>query len=639
MDIALFLLIVLAFLSVGKIVTRKIWHLDFTSPTEEFVFSSALGTVITSVIITGLIFIGQVSSSTCWALLIIFLATSLSFLKEVKHWKLKANLKFFPLSPLKNSIQIILGTLVLMSLSLALVPAFATDALVYHLAVPKAYLESSGIINLPNNVFSFYPQHIEMLYLFALALGTDHLAQLTGLGIVFMLLIALHQYYQQKGSATYALLVPTVFLSTPAFFMVAYSGYVDLQAAAYIFMAFFAWENWRSRKQNGWFYMMAIFVGSALATKLTAIIALPIALLGVTLQDKNSPKKALGQCFMLSLIALLFILPWWGRNYFFTGNPFAPFFMQLFGGEQGMNWDLERSLQYFQYLSSYGMGHGILDFLLLPINLTFFGQANSLRFDGQIGALYFLLLPALFGLRRQSLPLVVPFLIFMVFWFTQTQQARLLGTPFTFLVILSIKGVEGLFSSESGKVDKKGEKFLLTVLVFGLIFNTSLILKAWDKIQPLPYIFQKESREPFLMRQLPSYPIYLAANHIVDEDEKILLVYMRNFGFLMDKPFFSNSVFEEHTLKEIIDEEVYAVDIIKRLKSMGITHMLFNHHFVFGKYATFSPGEKGILKNFLSLHAQRILLKNEFFLYRFVLNLEPRNPNNTSGLMSIPMNH
>ena len=639
MDAALFLLIMLAFLSVGKTVTRKIWSLDFASPAEEFVFSSALGSIIASVMVTGLVFTGQVSSSSCWALLVILLAPGLGFLKELRQWKFKESLTFSPLSPLKTFVQIVLGVLVLLSLTLALAPAFATDALVYHLAVPKAYLEAGGLINLPNNVFSFYPQHTEMLYLFALALGTDHLAQLTGLGIVFLLLIAMHQYYRQKGSATYALLVPAVFLSTPAFFTVAYSAYVDLQTAAYTFMAFYAWENWRSRKQTGWFYMMILFVGTALATKLTAVIALPIAFLGVALQNNTSPRKVLGQCFLLVLGALLFILPWWGRNYFFTENPFAPFFMQLFGGDQGMNWDLGRSLQHFLYFSSYGMGHGILDFLLLPINLTFFGQPHSLRFDGQVGILYFLLLPALYGLRRQSMPMVITFLIFMVFWFTQTQQVRLLGTPFAFLAILSIRGMEEWFSSDSGKVNKQGKNFLLAVLVLGLIFNTSLIAKAWARIQPLPYIFQKESREPFLMRQLPSYSVYLSANHLVGQDEKILLVYMRNFGFLMDKPFFSDSVFENHTLKEIIDVEVYAGDIINRLKSMGITHILFNHKFVFGKYSAFSPGEKGILKNFLARHAQRILVKNEFFLYRFMLDLDSGNPNNTSGLISVPMNH
>ena len=31
-------------------------------------------------------------------------------------------------------------------------PAFATDALVYHLAVPKAFLQAGGLINLPDNI-------------------------------------------------------------------------------------------------------------------------------------------------------------------------------------------------------------------------------------------------------------------------------------------------------------------------------------------------------------------------------------------------------------------------------------------------------------------------------------------------------
>ena len=638
MDVLLFLLIILAFLSAGRTVTSKICQLSFNSRTEAFIFSSTLGSIITSVMVTSLAFLGQVSSLSCWALLAILLVPGLVFLKDLKKWKLKISQIFFPICPLKTLSQIILGTLCFLSLSLALAPAFATDALVYHLAVPKAYLEAGGVINIPNNIFSFYPQHTEMLYLLALGLGTEHLAQLVGLGIVFLFLIALYQYYRQSGSSKYALLVPALFLSPPAFFAVAYSAYVDLQAAAYTFMAFYSWENWRSRKQASWFYLMTAFLGAALATQINAVIALPIALLGVVMQDKMSPKKVLSHCLILILGALLLILPWWGKNYFFTGNPFAPFFMELFGGDQGINWDLERSLQHLQFFSSYGMGHGILDFLLLPINLTFFGQPHSLKFDGQIGFLYFLLLPALFALRRQSAPLVIMLSLFMVFWFTQTQQARLLGTPFAFLAILLIKGLEEWFSSKPSKVSITWGKQFLIVLILGFIFNTVLIAKVWAKVDPLPYILHRESREPFLMRQIKPYPVYLSANHLVEPDEKILLVYMQNLGFLMDKPFFSDSVFEDHTLKKIIDEEVYAGDIINKLKSMGITHILFNHQFTFGKNSALSPGERGILKNFLSLHAQRILVKNEFFLYRFMLDLNTEDSNNTSGLRSIHLN-
>ena len=641
MDVAIFLLIMLAFLSAGRIVTRKIWRLEFASPVEDLVFSSALGTVITSLMVTGLAFIGQVSSTTCWTLLIILLATNLSFLKEIKHWDFKTSPNVYPLSPLKLSIQIVLGILVLMSFSLALVPAFATDALVYHLAVPKAYLEAGSIINLPNNIYSFFPQQIEMLYLFALALGSDSLAQLAGLGIVFILLISLWSYYRNKGSSTYAWLVPLVFISTPTFFSISPSAYVDLQAATYVFLTYYAWENGCTRNQPRWYLLMSLFAGAAVATKLTTVIILPLALLGLAIHGRShkNASQVAGQCLLLVMGSLMLILPWLAKNYFFTGNPFAPFFMPFFGGESGMNWDISRSQQQFQYYSSFGMGHGILDFLMLPINLTFFGQSHSLKFDGQIGILYLLLLPALFGLTRKSLSMIVVLLVLLVFWFIQTQYIRLLAPAFSFLSILLVTGLEQGIQKHGPMIGKNEKIFLSLVLSLGLLFNLSIITKEWSRINPIPYLMNKEYRHQFLTRQIKAYPLYLAANQMTEPEDKIFLVYMRNLGYLMDRSFHSDTFFEDHSLKEIIDKEVYAIDIIKRLKSMGITHILFNHHFVFGKHSTLSPGEKGILKNLLSLHAQRILVKNEFFLYRFVLDLDSNNPDNKSGLISIPMNH
>ena len=56
MDVVLFLLIILGFLNAGRIFTRKIWGLNFSGPAEAFIFSSALGSVITSVMVTGLAF-------------------------------------------------------------------------------------------------------------------------------------------------------------------------------------------------------------------------------------------------------------------------------------------------------------------------------------------------------------------------------------------------------------------------------------------------------------------------------------------------------------------------------------------------------------------------------------------------------
>jgi hypothetical protein len=583
---------------------------------------------------TALVFSGLISSAVCWIILGVFLLAG---------WKnflrLKQGLIIFS-SPaqqpieedgFKNMAQSFLALLVLLSLGLALTPAFSTDALVYHLAVPKAFLQGGGVVNLPDNIYSFFPQQIEMLYLFALALGSDSLAQLTGLGITFLLLFGLWQYSKQKVGERYAWLTPLIFISTPTFFSVASSSYVDLQAAAYVFLAFYSWENGCTRKQTTWFLLMTLFTGAALATKLTTIIILPLAFLGLAIHGrshKNASQTA-GQCLMLVFGSLLLLSPWLARNYFFTGNPLAPFFMSFFGEENGINWDLARSQMQFQYFSSFGMGHGILDFFSLPINLTFFSEQHSLKFDGKIGILYLLLLPALLGWSRKNLPAIIVFSVLLVFWFMQTQQIRFLAPAFVFLSILLVSGLAQLL--QKNKIGKKEKLFFTTILALGILFNTSLIMKEWFRVNPLSYLLKQETREQFLTRQIRAYPSYQDANKMLTEKDKVLMVDMGNLGYLMDRPFLSDTFLESHTLSEIIDKGVYAADIINRFKARGITHALFSFDYVFGKKSALTIGERAIFKNFLHFHGEQLSAKNGFLLYRFMLDSKTGKQNKNSG--------
>ncbi|MBT5471539.1 MAG: hypothetical protein HOK41_13130 [Nitrospina sp.] len=637
MDFVLFLLIVLAFYNSGQFLTKKLSGLKFSGPEEAFLFSTALGSIFISGIITTFVFSGWINPQICWGILGVSLIVGW---KNVFHFNHGLKIVFGPATRgvedagLKNMAQSFLLLLSLLLIILAMAPAFATDALVYHLAVPKAFLEAGGLVNLPNNIYSFFPQQIEMLYLFALALGSDSLAQLTGLGIAFLLLFALWQYSRQKGDESYAWLTPLIFISTPTFFTGASSAYVDLQAAAYVFLAFYSWENGCKRNQSSWFLLMTLFAGAAVATKLTTVIILPLAFLGLALHGRThkNEKQTAQQCLMLVLGSLIILSPWLARNYFFTGNPVAPFFMSFFGGDAGMNWDATRSQMQFQYYSSFGMGHGILDFLSLPINLTFFSELHSLKFDGKIGIFYLLLLPALFSLQRKSLPVVIVFAVLLIFWFMQTQYIRLLAPAFAFLSILLVSGLKQTFQKTG--IGKKEKIFLTFILALGILFNTSIITKEWFRINPLSYLINKENREQFLTRQIKAYPSYVDANNMLGEEDKVMLVYMRNLGYLMDRPFISDTFFEAHTLTEMIDKGVYAADIANRLKTRGITHIMFDFNFVFGKDSALTMGERAVLKNFLNLHGKQLSAKNGFLLYRFVLDSK-----SGKQTLSIPFNH
>ena len=544
-DFALFLLIFLAFHNSGQLLTKIISGLRFSGPTESILFSTAIGSLIFSGIMTVLVFSGWVYPEACWALLGIFLVLgwkkNIAYLKEPFFAGLTSTTDED--GELKNMAQFFLGLLALLSIGLALTPAFSNDALVYHLAAPKAFLQTGKSINLPNNIYSFFPQQIEMLYLFSLALSSDSLAQLTGLGIVFLLLLGLWLYTRQNNAANFAWLTPLVFISTPTFFNTASSAYADLQATAYVFLAFYSWENGCNRKQPEWFLIMTLFVGAAIATKLTTVIILPLAFLGIALYGrthKNS-KQTAGQCLMLVVGSLFILSPWLARNYFFTGNPVAPFFMNVFGGDSGINWDFIRSQMQFQYYSTFGMGHSFLDFLSLPINLTFFSEPNSLKFDGQIGFLYFMMAPAILGLNRKSLPAIAVFFVLSVFWFMQTQYIRLLAPAFAFLSVLLVIGLARLF--QKNQIGKTGKHLLTSILAIGILYSISTIMKKWSHVAPLSYLLKKESREQFLSRQITAYPSYLKANKVLIEKDKVMLVYMGNLGYLMDRPFFSDTFF------------------------------------------------------------------------------------------------
>jgi len=635
MDFALFLLIFLAFFNSGQLLTKRLLGLKFSDSVEAFLFSTAVGSIFFSALVTVLVFAGWINSTVCWSILG---ASLLIGWKNLLHLKVVLNIFQGTAAQrhagLKNLAQSFLALLAFLSIGLAMAPAFATDALVYHLAVPKAFLYAEGLVNLPDNIYSFFPQQIEMLYLFALALGTESLAQLTGLGIVFLLLLALWHYSSKKMEDSYAWLTPLIFFSTPTFFSLAASAYVELQAATYIFLGFYCWENGCKRKQTRWFILMTLLAGAAVTTKLTSVIILPLALLGLAIHgrtQKNVNQTAI-QCLILASGALLIISPWLARNYFFTGNPLAPFFMNIFGGESGMNWDVTRSQMQLKYYSSFGMGHGILDFLSLPINLTFFSELNSLKFDGKIGILYLLLLPALLGLDRKNLPAIIVFSVLLVFWFLQMQSIRLLAPALVFLSFLMISGLEQIFIKyRSGKIEKF---FLTAILALGILFNTSAIIKEWFHVNPLSFLLKKETREQFLTRQIKAYPSYDDANKFLTEKDKVLMVHMGNLGYLMNRPFLSDTFIESHTLSEIIDKGVYAADIINRLKARGITHVLFDFNYVFGKDSKLTIGERAIFKNFLIKHGEKLSAKNGFLLYRFMLDSKTEKQTEL-----IPLNH
>jgi hypothetical protein len=626
MNLLLFPLISLALFFSGSFVFAKL-RLPSQSPSESILINLTLGLVLLAQCVTLLGFLELFSPAVFWLILGLFLIPGIVCLSGPAVFSenlSRLSPSLFKRRPLEQVSALALFVLLTLSLIQVLLPNFATDALVYHLAVPKAYLAAGKFVPLPDNVYSFFPLPFEMLYLFGLGLGGETLAQFISWLSLAILAFALYVHCRNGSAPRYAFFASAGFVSIPTVFQYGAATYVDVASALYVFMAWYAWEKWQSCRKNGWFALLCIYSAFAVAIKLTLFIIFPLVFLAIVIANKESESfgKITKQAGLFALTTLILFAPWWAKNFYFAeGNPFAPFLMQYLGGEGGINWDLLRSSLKSQYYQMMGMGTGWLDFLKLPVNLTFFAEPNSTRFDGSIGVLYFLSIPALLGLRSRHLPLLGTLWLLTLFWFYNFQFIRFLIPALALLALLFAQGLQSLSAERPGaKIPYVSQIVLTTVLALGLLYNVLHDLQHWKKIQPLPYLLQNESREEFLSRQIPQYSAYVAVNEKLGKEDKVLLVFMKNYGYLLERPFKSDSFFEAYTLQNMLKKAPSVAGLSRGMRNAGISHILFDARYVFGEYSAFTRNERQILQHFLSEKAEQMYGKNNHYLYHFMLD-------------------
>ncbi|MBW1995139.1 MAG: hypothetical protein JRI77_11925 [Deltaproteobacteria bacterium] len=439
----------------------------------------------------------------------------------------------------------LLAGLLVLGMCFVLTPATGRDALSYHLEVPRLYIKHQGLYFIPGNFFSNYPLNAEMLFLAALMVQGDMLAKGIHYTALLLLLAAMWNYIKQHVPEVSPGFLPLlIFASIPSVFTTAYMAYTDLLLTLYGFLALFAFTNWFNRPGFGWLVLVAIFTGVAAATKYGGLILLPLGVIGILFAARlhgMSFSRVLPPLAVYLGIAIMVASPYYIKNWILTGNPFYPLFYEIFGGR---GWDENLARAHHIFLKNLGMGRGFWDYMLLPFNLSFRAEMNSLRFDGVLGPVFILTLPFVFLIKRISPDIRIGLVfseVLFVFWAVSAQQVRYLIPIFPFLAITT--------GYILGRFHRKKTVFsILTLFVFtALMVNGLHIFRQFKRIKPLNYITGQEDRHAFLSRIIPSYDMFRYLNTHLEKDAKIFLIYMKNFGFLCDRAYFSDSLFESYT--------------------------------------------------------------------------------------------
>jgi hypothetical protein len=476
-----------------------------------------------------------------------------------------------------------------LALIAALAPPTAKDTVLYHFALPKAYLAAGGGIEVPYNIAGYYPLGVELHAVWAMLLGTpmgarvgEAAAGATLFLFAPLLVMVVYGWARERGldrggAGAAALMVAWV----PTAYDVAASAYVDLALAAYTAMAVRAFGRWWTSLDARQLVWITIGIGGALSIKLSAaFVILPLALLALLRSLKKSgqgPGTAViaGSAMLALGLGVALAAPWYARNWIRTGSPLFPFYLGVWPA-QAPGWDLERSQLYETLFSLYGNSQTGLDYLLTPLRLAVAAQPDQPPFyDGVLGIAVAFALPLLawaLWTRRLDVELRLAVLVsacLFVFWLFSSQQLRYLLPALPGLAVASATAGAALGGARG--------RALRGLLLAAAALGVPVALAWFLTLDPARVVLGGEGRADFLGRRLDYYPYYEVVNRELPPTAKVWLINMRRDSYHLERPYFSDFIFEDYTLTRYVRMADGVEEIRDRVRADGITHLLVRH--------------------------------------------------------------
>jgi hypothetical protein len=211
-------------------------------------------------------------------------------------------------------------------------PEVSYDALIYHLAIPQAYVRAGGLVDLPYNHFSTLPALMSMLHFWALDVGGMPGAKVLNFLVAASGSLAVYAWGRDLENRRLALLAALIWSATPLAGYLTWMTNSDLAAAFFLVLALAAFWRWidSPEKNERTLFVAGLLGGFALVCKYTAAIGLiPL----VAACAWFSFRRRTWRPFLLYAgLLLLPLLPWWVRSARLTGNPFYPFLIRTLGG-------------------------------------------------------------------------------------------------------------------------------------------------------------------------------------------------------------------------------------------------------------------------------------------------------------------
>ena len=496
----------LSVLGLGQKIVRLLPK-SILTVTEFNLLSYLLGLGVLAI---GIFLLGMFSLMNSFAIFIYLGFSGLLTLSEWPHiiQSLINSIKFFR-KPIPNSLYEILywvfgGCTLILLIIITLTPVWDYDALMYHLEIPRQYLQHGRIYLDANTYRSFYPMITEMLFIPGIAFHLDSLAKMISLTYAVIFLWSTYALGCRLFTREIALLAAGILIGTPSFPTWASWASIDFAWASYELWGLYAliiWLTQKNEQDDKWLILAGLMSGLAASTK---YLALPNVLLSsivilwkTPLNSQHSFTKIIKHLAIFGISAAIIMAPWYVKNFVWTGNPFYPL---LIGGPR------------FQFLSyyvhSFGVGKRWFDFLLLPLNVyRYHNYFSTISWEIIHPALWLALgFIFLHGWRKYGY-LVIYSLLYFTVWALSTQVIRFLVPVSSVVALLAAYVISNL--------PEVIKKWLSAILLGGFIC-LALAYQLWEFNDAgiIKYFTSQASAANLLQTQVGNYNLtnYIQSN-------------------------------------------------------------------------------------------------------------------------------
>lgn len=505
---------------------------------------------------------------------------------------------------------------------LGLTPPTARDELTHHLAIPKLYARAGRILEVPIAYYAYYPMLLDMLYTPWLVWGWDFVPKLIHALFGYLTGLLLYAYLARRMNGIYGLLGFFFFIATPVVLRLSHWGYVDLGIVFYTTAALLCLLSWREeRERRIGLALAALSIGFAMATKPNGYLV--AALLGALFLFLTAGAAARGgrkiftDMFCFGWLTALPLLPWLGKNWLQTGNPFYPLMGRYFrstvpsasgGAESFVELGIfaKRAWLY---------GESGWQIAALPLRLFVFGQDdNPQYFDGSLSPLLILLLPWAFkGKWRNEKKLLLGFAALLLAFslLLVDLRARYVLMIVPPLVILLAYAVFNIYLSIKQPV------YLYAVLIAFAVWQGAYLWTYFRDVAPWGYVMGQESRVKYLTRSLAEYPVFHFVNRDLPADAKLYLIFVGRRVYYCERGYFHDPGELPGFLLNTLQGAQKPDDVVQALQRLGTTHLMANVDLL-GRYLrhNLTPTQGSLWNDFVARHLHLDFQDRGYALYR-----------------------